>query len=159
MDKDLPKSFRSSAMLLAIAMLTACSTPPARDFGGPWKPVNRFQRAPTEIPLNPAYVYYASPMDETLKTMLTRWARDSGRTLSYELPFDVTLYQPVSGIRTTDIDDAVARLNTIYAAQGVLIAASPRRIEVGPIRASDGGAPSAPIGSVAAAPHASAGTP
>lgn len=141
-------------MLFAIAALAACGTPTAKNFSGPWKPVNRFQNAPTEIPLNPAYVFYASPMDETLKAMLTRWARDSGRELSYKLPFDVTLYQPVAGIRTTDIDDAMAQLNTIYAAQGVSIAASLRRIEVGPMAAA-----SAPSGSAAAAASATpAGT-
>lgn len=129
-DKDFLKLTRTSATLLLIAALAGCGTPPARNFAGPWKPVNHFQNKPTEIPLNPAYVFYASPMDETLKTMLARWARDSGRQLSYQLPFDVTLYQPVAAIRTTDIDDAVARLNSIYAAQGVSVAATARRIDV-----------------------------
>lgn len=142
-------------MLLAIAALAACGTPPAKNFSGPWKPVNRFQNAPTEIPLNPAYVFYASPMDETLKTMLTRWAKDSGRELSYKLPFDVTLYQPVAGIRTTDIDDAMAQLDTIYASQGVSISASLRRIEVGPIAAGSTGPQAgnaAPAAAASAAP-------
>jgi len=129
-DKDLLKLTRTGATLLVIAALAGCGTPPARNFAGPWKPVNHFQSTPTEIPLNPAYVFYASPMDETLKTMLARWARDSGRELSYQLGFDVTLYQPVSGIRTTDIDDAVARLNSIFAMQGVSVSADARRIEV-----------------------------
>ncbi|MEW9625597.1 hypothetical protein [Rhodanobacter geophilus] len=131
-DKDLLKLTRRGAMLLFITALAGCSTPPAKNFGGPWKSVNHFQNRPTEIPLNPAYVFYASPMDETLKTMLARWARDSGRDLSYHLSFDVTLYQPVAGIHTADIDDAVARLNSIYAAQGVFVTANARRIEVGP---------------------------
>jgi hypothetical protein len=152
-DKDLPKSLRTSAMLLAVAALVACSTPPAKDFSGPWKPVNHFQNTPTEIPLHPAYVFYASPMDETLKTMLTRWAKDSGRELSYRIPFDVTLYQPVAGIRTSDIDDAVAQLNTIYAAQGVSIAANLRRIEVGPVGT---GTPNGNASAAAASPAAPA---
>lgn len=130
MNRDPLKLIRTSVTLLAIAALAGCGTPPAKNFAGPWKPVNHFQSTPTEIPLNPAYVFYASPMDETLKTMLARWARDSGRELSYQLGFDVTLYQPVSGIRTTDIDDAVARLNSIYATQGVSVSANARRIEV-----------------------------
>lgn len=135
MDKGKPNTLRISIMALAITTLAACGTPPAKNFSGPWLPVNRFRSAPIEIPLNPAYAYYASPMDETLKTMLTRWSKDSGRELSYKLPFDVTLYQPVAGIHTTDIGDAVAQLNTIYAAQGVSIKASPRRIEVDPVAA------------------------
>ena len=112
-DKEFLKSTRIGAALLIAAILAGCGTPPAKDFGGPWKPVNHFQNKPTEIPLNPAYVFYASPMDETLKTMLARWAKDSGRQLSYQIPFDVTLYQPVAGIRTTDVDDAVAQLKDI----------------------------------------------
>lgn len=131
-DKELLKSTRTGAALLIAAALAGCGTPPAKNFGGPWKPVNHFQNKPTEIPLNPAYAFYASPMDETLKTMLARWARDSGRQLSYRIPFDVTLYQPVAGIRTTDVDDAVAQLNSIYAAQGVFVTADARHIEVAP---------------------------
>lgn len=74
-------------------------------------------------------------MDETLKTMLTRWAKDSGRSLSYQLAFDVTLYKPVSGIRTPDIESAAAQLNSIYAAQGVFIVANDRQILVEPASA------------------------
>lgn len=158
MDKDLPKLPRAGAMLLAIAALAACATPPAKNFGGPWKPVNHFQSTPTEIPLNPAYVYYASPMDETLKTMLARWARDSGRELSYRLSFDVTLYQPVASIHTTDIESALGQLNTIYAAQGVSITAGPRQIEVVPASAS-GTAPAAAATPAASAPAAPGGAP
>lgn len=71
-------------------------------------------------------------MDETLKTMLTRWAKDSGRTLSYQLPFDVTLYTPVSDIRTTDLDIAAQQLTTIYAAQHVYVSSTDRKILVLP---------------------------
>ncbi|MBD8873451.1 hypothetical protein [Rhodanobacter sp. DHB23] len=137
---DLPKLPRAGAMLLVVMALAGCGTPPAKNFSGPWKPVNHFQSTPTEIPLNPSYVFYASPMDETLKAMLSRWAKDSGRELSYQLPFDVTLYQPVAGIHTTDIDSAVAQLDSIYAAQGVSVTASLRRIEVGTAAASSTGA-------------------
>ena len=141
MDKELLKSTRTGAALLIAAVLAGCGTPPAKNFGGSWKPVNHFQDKPVEIPLNPAYVFYASPMDETLKTMLARWAKDSGRQLSYQIPFDVTLYRPVASIRTTDVDDAVAQLNSIYAAQGVFVTADARHIEV--VRASSARADSA----------------
>lgn len=94
--------------------------------------MNRFQAQPTEIPLQAAYTFYAAPMDETLKSMLTRWASDSGRALSYQIPFDVTLYTPVSGIHTTDIDVAAQQLTTIYAAQHVYVSATDRKILVLP---------------------------
>lgn len=121
-----------SSFFIAIIALTGCATPAAKNFGGSWKPVNHFRTQPTEIPLQAAYTFYAAPMDETLKTMLTRWATDSGRALSYQLPFDVTLYTPVSDIRTTDLDVAAQRLTTIYAAQHVYVSATDRKILVLP---------------------------
>jgi hypothetical protein len=118
------------SLIIAAGALAGCGTPAARNFGGSWKPVNRFQTQPTEIPLVADYTYYAAPMDETLKTMLTRWAKDSGRELSYQLSFDVTLYTPVSSIHTTDIQSAVQQLTRIYAAQYVQVSATDRKILV-----------------------------
>ena len=120
------------SLIIATIAVTACGTPAAKNFGGSWKPVNHFREQPTEIPLTAAYTFYAAPMDETLKTMLTRWASDSGRELSYQLPFDVTLYTPVSSIRTTDLDSAAQQLTTIYAAQHVYVSATDRKILVLP---------------------------
>lgn len=119
-------------LIMAATALAGCGTPAAKDFHGRWKPVNPFREQPTQIPLVAAYTFYAAPMDETLKTMLTRWASDSGRELSYQLPFDVTLYTPVSGIRTTDLDAAAQQLTTIYAAQHVHVSATDRKILVRP---------------------------
>lgn len=115
---------------MTLCALTACGTPPAKDFSGSWRPLNRFHSQATEIPLQQAYAFYAAPMDETLKTMLSRWAKDTGRTLDYGLDYDVTLYKPVADIRTTDIDSAVQQLSTIFAAQHVLVTAHPREIVV-----------------------------
>jgi hypothetical protein len=120
------------SLIIATIALTGCGTPAAKNFGGSWKPVNHFRQQPTEIPLTATYTFYAAPMDETLKTMLTRWASDSGRELSYQLPFDVTLYTPVSSIRTTDLDSAAQQLTTIYAAQHVYVSATDRKILVLP---------------------------
>lgn len=129
-DKDFSHRIAGVIALLAIMALSGCGTSAAKDFGGRWKPVNRFQDRPTEIPLSPSYAYYASPMDETLKTMLTRWAKDSGRTLDYRLDFDVTLYKPVADIHTTDVHAAVSQLSSIYAAEGVFVTATNSLIEV-----------------------------
>lgn len=120
----------AGAVVLATLALSACGTPAAKDFRGSWKPVNRFQDAPVEIPLEQPYTFYAAPMDETLKTMLDRWAKDTGRTLDYRLGFDVTLYKPVADIHTTDLQEATSRLSTIYGPQGVQVIAHPRQIVV-----------------------------
>ncbi|WP_441607131.1 hypothetical protein [Dyella sp. 2RAB6] len=149
MKKDFFKPALLGASLLATLALTGCGTTPAKDFGGSWKQVNRFQDAPTEIPLAKNYTFYASPMDETLKTMLTRWSRDTGMQLSYQLPSDYTLYKRVTELHTTDIQAAASELSSIYAGQGVSVSADERQILV-----QGAGAPAA--GTPADAPNSPA---
>lgn len=119
----------SASWLLAVA-LTGCGAPAPKDYGGAWSPVNRFQSAPTEIPLSPAYSFYASPMDATLRSMLNRWASDNGLQLSYQIGSDFTLHQPVAKIRTSDIQSAVGELSAIYAPQGIAVSADGKQIVV-----------------------------
>ena len=107
--------------MAAVLMLAGCATKPAPDFGGRWKPVNRFATTTVEIPLYSSYVYQATPMDGTLKTMLERWAKDSGMTLDYRLSSDYTLYGAVSSIATTNPQQAMIDLSSAYAGQGVSI--------------------------------------
>lgn len=118
-------------ILVPLALVMAgCATRPAPDFGGRWKAVNRYAEMPDEIPLYTSYRFHASPMDGTLKTMLTRWASDSKMTLSYLHPSDYTLYGPVASIDSNDLQQALAQLNSAYAAQGVLVTASNNQIVV-----------------------------
>jgi hypothetical protein len=108
-------------MALFAAMLSACGTPAAKDFGGSWKPVNHFEDKTTEIPLAVPYTYYAAPMDGTLKTMLSRWTADNGMKLQYKLRSDFTLTKAASAIHTTELRDAVSQLSSIYGPQGVAV--------------------------------------
>lgn len=128
--QKIPGRIRFGMLALGALLLVACSTPPVKDFKGPWGPVNRYRSAPIEIPLHSQYTFFAAPTDETLKSMLIRWANDTDRTLRYELSYDVTLYQPVATIRTTDIEAAATELNAIYAAQGVRMTAKSGEILV-----------------------------
>lgn len=121
---------RLPAACAVLAIVAGCATRPAPDFRGRWKPVNHYAETPQAIPLRRSYVYHASPMDGTLKTMLTRWARDAGMTLSYLHPSDFTLYGPVARIRTPDLEQAVSLLNGAYAGQQVLVAVEGGRIVV-----------------------------
>lgn len=109
------------AFLALAVMLSGCATRPAPDFGGRWKDVNHYATSAEEIPLNKAYVFHASPMDGTLKTMLIRWSKDSKMTLSYLHPSDFTLHEPVAKIHTNDLQQAVSQLNAAYARQQVLV--------------------------------------
>lgn len=105
---------------MAIAVLApACTTTPAPEFGGKWRPVNRFADTTREIPLKPAYLYYALPMDGTLRGMLARWARDTHAGLSYQLSSDYTLPAAVGQIRTPDAHAAMQQLAQVYAAQRI----------------------------------------
>ncbi len=121
---------RWGIVVLAALLVSACGTTPAPNFRGRWKPVNHFDDSPKELPLSQAYVYAASPLDRTLKTMLTRWARDSRMTLSYLHGSDYTLYGPVAEIQTPSLQQAVSQLNAAYAAQGISISADERQITV-----------------------------
>lgn len=121
-------------MILVIALLgmVGCATKQAADFGGRWRPVNHFAEAPTEIPLYTSYVYQASPMDRTLKGMLSRWAEDSNIQLVYNLPSDYTLYGPVSAIATTSLQEAAQEVSRAYVGQGVEVSVQGSKILVGP---------------------------
>lgn len=121
---------RLGIVSLLTLLVAACGTTPAPNFRGRWQPVNHFEDSPKELPLSQAYVYAPSPLDRTLKTMLTRWARDSRMTLSYLHGSDYTLYGPVAGINTPSLQQAIAQLNAAYAAQGVSISADQRQITV-----------------------------
>ncbi len=126
------RALRGCAALSVVLVLAACGTPQAQDYGGRWKPVNRFEETPAEIPLTPAYTFYATPIDATLKTMLERWATDAGLKLAYRLGSDFTLYKPVARIRTTDLQLAASELSAIYAAQGVFVTTDGKQILVQP---------------------------
>ncbi|MGE6333684.1 hypothetical protein [Stenotrophomonas sp. NPDC077659] len=111
-------------------LLAGCATPPAPEPRGKWRPVNRLADVTHAIPLHQTYVYQSSPVDSTLKGLLTRWAKDGGMTLSYLHPNDYTLYVPVGDIRTTSIVEAAAALSSAYAAQGVVVSVEQSRIIV-----------------------------
>lgn len=117
-------------LILLVVALSGCATRPAPDFGGRWKAVNRYAVSAEEIPLYQSYVFHSSPMDGTLKTMLTRWANDSKMTLSYLHPSDFTLYGPVAQIQTNDLQQAVSQLTAAYATQQVSVTASNNQIVV-----------------------------
>ncbi|MET0934625.1 MAG: hypothetical protein ABWX83_01450 [Luteibacter sp.] len=121
MNKAFSKHASIGMVLVLSSALTGCATPAAKDFGGSWKPVNRYEDKTTEIPLAVPYTYYAAPMDGTLKTMLTRWTSDTGMKLSYRLRSDFTLPKATSQIHTSELRDAASQLSSIYAPQGVAV--------------------------------------
>lgn len=131
-------------LVSALAMLlTACGTPAAKDFGGSWKPVNKYDDKTVEIPLAVPYTYYAAPMDGTLKTMLTRWTNDTGMKLAYKLRSDFTLPKSASSIHTSEARDAASQLSAIYAPQGVAVTIAGSELVVEEVSAAVQPAPAA----------------
>lgn len=122
--------------LMALVLLAACGTRPAPNFRGKWRPVNHYTQVPEEIPLYEAYVYQPAPLDATLKTMLTRWAKDNKMSLSYLAASDYTLHAPIANISTPNLPQALAQLNQAYAQQGLTIVQNGKQIIVrtGPAR-------------------------
>lgn len=116
--------------MLLVAVIAGCASRPAPEYGGRWKPVNRYAETPQEIPLHQSYTFHPSPMDGTLKTMLERWARDSKMALSYGHPSDFTVHSAVAQIRTNDLQDAVSQLSSAYAPQGIVVATEGNQIVV-----------------------------
>ena len=109
----------ASASALVALLSCSCATSPPPDFAGRWTPVNHYAAAPEAIALAQPYVFTPTPLDRTLKTMLSRWATDSSRTLLYQHPSDFALYGPVANIHTSRMQDALAMLNALYREQRV----------------------------------------
>ncbi|MBB1471441.1 MULTISPECIES: hypothetical protein [unclassified Luteimonas] len=118
-----------SAALVAL-MLSACATRDAPDVRGRWQPVNRYADTTHAIPLRGAYVFQASPLDRTLRSLLARWARDTQMTLDYRHHADFTLHLPVQALRAQRLEDAAAQLSEVYAAHDVLVAVDGDRLVV-----------------------------
>lgn len=115
------KLLQSVLIAVVVSALCACGTPSPKDYGGRWRPVNHFDDKAVEIPLAVPYTYYTTPLDGTLKKLVTRWTSDTGMKLSYRLRSDFTLTRGASSLRTTELRDAAAQLTSAYSAQGVVI--------------------------------------
>lgn len=124
-----PIAVRLSFACLLLA-LAACGPRPAPDISGRWKAVNHFAEQTEEIPLRPAYIYQAAPMDRTLKAMLERWARDAKMPLAWELGSDYTLHRPVADLRAASLEQAAGELTRIYAPQQVHVLVDGGRLVV-----------------------------
>jgi len=120
---------RSLLFYLSSLALAGCASH-APDFSGRWKPVNRLASSTTSIPLYQDYVYQVSPMDGTLKTLLERWARDTGLSLDYRLDRDYTLIAALTRISTTERSAALSELGRAYQAQGVHITTEGQQLRV-----------------------------
>ena len=133
----------NATVLVALAALAGCATSDAPEFRGRWKPLNQFAETPQAIPLHQSYLYQASPIDNTVKGMLERWAKDSKLVLSYQLPNDYTLHEAASKVRSYSLAEAASMLSAAYASQHVSISLQGSLIVVRPAAAASGEAAAA----------------
>lgn len=135
------KPDRFAGMAMAMATLVACAGcagREARDFGGQWTQVNQYAVTAEAIPLVGVYTYQPSPMDGTLRNLLERWARDSGKDLDYRHPFDFTLHEPVREVRSSQLPDALAQLERVFDGHGLVLRLDGNRVLVAARNAAGG---------------------
>lgn len=130
MDTKSASSAGIALTLMAAAAGVGCAGREARDFDGKWFPANRYAEATEAIPLAGPRVYQATPVDGTLRNLLSRWARDSGSELDYRHPYDFTLHESVRGVRSADLTGALGQLEQAFAGQGVRLRLDGNRLVV-----------------------------
>lgn len=121
---------RTGIALGGALILAACAGHGARDFGGRWVPLNPWGEEIVAVPLRPAHVFAATPIDGTLRALLQRWAREGGAELDYRHPDDFTLHAAVADIRTATLEDAVARLDALFSPAGAAMRVEEGRVVV-----------------------------
>lgn len=108
-------------MISAVGLtLPACGTHRAPSFhGANWKPIHKYSDSVNKIPLRVTHVYAAQAADATLRTLLRRWASESGIQLIYSANHDFSLPKEVASIKTASLMRAVAQLGKVYRTHGV----------------------------------------
>lgn len=114
-------AFLVGAGISVCGLLTACGTTPPPDYPSSWKPLNVYNSNVQEIPLVRPYQFYALPIDTTLKSLLERWASDSNVRLDYRHASDFSLSPEVRNIQESQLNDAVSKLDAVYAVYGVSV--------------------------------------
>lgn len=111
----------------ALLLLQACAAPKATDISDNWKPVNSLAAKPQEIPLKEEAElpkFQMLPTDATLRHMLDRWAKESGGSLDWQYPSDLTLVSGLDGVKDNNLQRALNTVRKTYAAQKLRIQVS-----------------------------------
>lgn len=113
------RACRAGGVLL-VALCAGCAGPDVK-VSGAWQPVNALDATPRPISQAPAVQFIATPVDQTLRSLLARWAREGNWALDFRLASDFSLTQEAASIRAPSIESALTTLNGMYAAIGVQI--------------------------------------
>lgn len=124
-------AYRAACGLLVV-LCAGCAGPDVK-VSGAWQPANALDATPRPIPQAPTVQFIATPVDQTLRSLLARWAREGNWALDFRVASDFSLTQEAASVRAPSIESALQTLNKFYAASGVqielssgVIVASPR---------------------------------
>ena len=115
-------------VLSFVALLGGCSSVRQRTLMTDWEPVHRYPSQARAIPLAPVVEYRVTPVDATLRLLLSRWAYLTGKTVDYRLPQDWTLHADASNVNATTLDAALRALSFAYRDLGVVLEVSGDRL-------------------------------
>lgn len=108
--------------LVAGLTLSACGAynkPPFH--GADWKPVHRYSDTVNKIPIKKPQLYIVRAADSTLRSLLRRWAMESGAELVYVVDDDFSLPKAAAPIRTASLVAAVGQLHNVYRDHGIAV--------------------------------------
>jgi hypothetical protein len=122
---------RAAAFAAVVSVcVSACGIKPAPDFRGRWRPVNELDTTPRAIPLQPVQRFFVLPVDRTLKDVVERWAKESGRRAAYRAPTNFSVHIDAAKVSASTLETAAAQLADAYRSQAILISVEPRLIIV-----------------------------
>jgi len=111
-------------VVASAALLQACATPVAEDFGDNWQPLNTLSDVAQELPLAEevaAHRFQMLPTDTSLRGLLDRWARENGGELDWQYPSDLSLVAALSGEGDNNLQRALNVVRRVYAPQRVRV--------------------------------------
>jgi hypothetical protein len=122
---------RAAGLAVVVSVfVAACGTKPAPDFRGRWRPINELDTTPRAIPLQPVQQFFVLPADRTLKDVVERWAKESGRRAAYRAPTNFSVHIDAAKVSASTLETAAAQLADAYRSQGIQISVEPRSIIV-----------------------------
>ena len=111
---------RFTSALIAICLVSAgCSATRDAALMSQWQPVHQFPAQPTPIYMAHSIEYRVTPVDSTLRLLLSRWAYLSGVRSEYQLSQDWTLHSAAAAVNGSNLESAAASLSRAYAERSI----------------------------------------
>ena len=99
---------------------------------GEWRPANALDATPQPIHDAPTVQYISTPLDPSLRSLLSRWSKQGEVALDYRASSDFSLSVDAANIRATSLEGGITALNRIYIQSGVDIRLEGAVVQVTP---------------------------